>query len=92
MADQFVNLNMGNAQGPLRGHHNQLFVPGFGANQIPRPLRVGVISPQNFEEWNNAAQGETRYPFGYKLEFGGNGANGVVEELVEGLDRRNEVW
>ncbi|KAB8291232.1 hypothetical protein EYC80_009919 [Monilinia laxa] len=76
MADQFANLNMGNAQGPLRGHHNQLFVPGFGANQNSSAAQGRGNFPQNFEEWNNAAQGETRYPFGYKLEFGGNGASG----------------
>lgn len=76
MADQFANLNVGNPQGPSRGHHNQLFVPGFGANQNTSAAQGRGNFPQNFEEWNNAAQGETRYPFGYKLEFGGNGANG----------------
>ncbi|KAF7854160.1 hypothetical protein EAF04_010457 [Stromatinia cepivora] len=74
MVDQFGTLNMANAQGALRGHNNQLFVPGFGANQNTSTAQGLGNLPQNFEDWN-FVQGETRYPFGYKFEFGGNGSN-----------------
>lgn len=74
MVDQFGILNMAHTQGPLRGHHNQLFVPGFGANQnTPTAQGFGNL-PQNLVDWN-FIHGETRYPFGYKFEFGGNRSN-----------------
>ncbi|KAI9645040.1 hypothetical protein NHQ30_007079 [Ciborinia camelliae] len=75
MADQFATLNMASTQGPSRGHHNQLFVPGFGANKHVSAAQGHGNPPQNFADWNNTAQGDTRYPFGYKFEFGGNGGN-----------------
>ncbi|ESZ94739.1 hypothetical protein SBOR_4851 [Sclerotinia borealis F-4128] len=60
MVDQFATLNMANTQGPSRGHHNQLFVPGFGTNASTAQGHGNL--PQNFEDWN-IAQGETKYPF-----------------------------
>ncbi|QSZ29887.1 hypothetical protein DSL72_004405 [Monilinia vaccinii-corymbosi] len=76
MADQLANLNVGNSQGLLRGHQNQLFVPGLGKNQNTSAAQGHVNFPQNFEEWNTAAQGDIRYSFGYKFDFGGSGASG----------------
>ncbi|KAJ8060933.1 hypothetical protein OCU04_010013 [Sclerotinia nivalis] len=73
IGDQFGTLNMANAQGPSRGHNNQLFVPGFGANQNTSTAQGLGNLPQNLEDWNFVR--ETTYPFGYKFEFGGNGSN-----------------
>lgn len=76
MAEQFGGMSLG-AQGPLRGHHNQLFVPGLNNSSISTTQGHGSF-PQNFEDWNAAAQGDTRYTFPYKFDFGnnGNGGNG----------------
>ncbi|CAD6446778.1 e21aa0a0-bc8a-4111-9306-4a724d053956-CDS [Sclerotinia trifoliorum] len=74
MVDQFGALNMANTQGFLRGHNNQLFVPGFAANQNTSTAHGLGNLPQNLVDWN-FVQGESRYPFRYKFEFGGNGSN-----------------